>query len=425
MRPLPKLLSTILKMGVGSITNQCLQLVNALFVIRIVSVEHYGAYVSLVSLATIASLIINRGFDGAIVALSRDRSGRSPNYSRYLRASLSISFTAAPFISFVFLVVYFLRFNDELSGLVLYPALFCMLIIPSLLFFRKLTDSEFVLNSKPERILRYRAESEMIKLVSLLLSFILSLDVVGVLGAYFFSAFYGALRNFFGTALGKVGKLDTSFRDADLDAFKDLKRQTNPLLPGIIFSSFQSNIMVLVALLIAGSDVIASIAVSQRFSLFFILLMPIINYFVLPRLNSSIPLGSYFLRLSSALFLATLYSLIVFLLLSNSTSVLLYVLGDEYEIVLGFLGPICVIHTLNLLNSILWVAQVGRKWIWSWMPFFSIPATLVFQAFFIGYFKIDTISGGIYFGLASGFITLFIRLTMLGYGIIQSNREAC
>ena len=188
---------------------------------------------------------------------------------------------------------------------------------------------------------------------------------------------------------------------------RELLDYARPILPGVVFAAFQNQVSVFVAALFGAGETIAEVGALGRLALILSLLSAANGQLIAPfiaRQPRSLLQGRYLLVVA----LATFAALGIFGAVWLFPGFFLSLLGPNYSDVGSALLLMVAGSSIGYLNGVLWTLNSSRKWIFSWMPWVSIPGTLAIQAACVMHFDMSTSEGVFAMGLI---VSVFILLT--------------
>jgi len=194
---------------------------------------------------------------------------------------------------------------------------------------------------------------------------------------------------------------------------RELLDYARPILPGVVFAAFQNQISVFVAAIFGGGETIAEVGALGRLALILGLLSAANGQLIAP-----------FIARQPRSLLAARYLLVVALAIGGALGIFaavwffpglfLALLGPNYSDVGSSLLLMVAGSSIGYLNGVLWTLNSSRKWIFSWMPWVSIPGTLAVQAACVMSFDMSTSEGVFAMGLI---VSVFILLTRVAVAI--------
>ncbi len=394
---------------------QCVQLAGAIFVIRLLSIGEYGLYVALVAYSTLTADISLRGLPNAIVSIA----GRARDQEHLIRSTTfeagRIAVRFFRIVAPVVIAAFLFGICDQTSSTNMVILAILSMIIAALIIFRKIAEAALVTERRGGVAISLQLVSEVFRLICLFSLSLVEVDLWWVLVVLVLSHALNLLL----TVLC-VGRVKVFVSDSEREEV--LRSQTAPLVPGIIFASVQSQLLIFLASFLSSANGLAEVAVASRFAFFFAFLGALSNYLILPRLSVNTSNKVFLLSVIKWLLLYCSICLLIVLSVYYTFDLLLVVIGEEYQSVEGMLLFILSMHALNAISTLLWTVQVARKWIWRWLPYVSIPFILSGQFIMLIVLDLSDTRGMIIFGFFTALAVVFLRVGMLAYGQFLSHK---
>lgn len=358
---------------------QALSVIIGFLLIRWLSVEQYAQFGVVFGFQITLAMFVDLGFSGCIVALVGARGHDPAVLGRYVATARSLRWwsmlVAVPIAALAF------HWIGQRQGWApgTHSILFG-LVVAAVFFDGISTYSGAALLIHQRLGTYYRAPAEaaagrLFACLALRLSAalsVVSLCLVNVLGSAW---------NAWRLRREAQRHLDPAAR-ADAATRREMLGYLAPLVPGLIFTAFQGQILLFLSSIFAGTQQIAEMTALGRLSQLFILLSA---------LNGSL-IAPHFAKLPAAL-VARRYLIVLGLactggaLLAGLAFVypdpLIWLLGPSYEHLRGEIGWTMLGAVTAFVGNVMWAMNSARKWIFWWSTGFYIASVTVGQAVFL------------------------------------------
>ncbi len=187
---------------------------------------------------------------------------------------------------------------------------------------------------------------------------------------------------------------------ADPEVRREMLKYLSPLIPGLVFTALQGQLMVLLISIFGKTQNIAEVAALGRLGQLFILLGAVNSTLVEPyfaRLNREHLLARYLQVVGASILIGGAIAAIAFLY----PSPLLWILGSKYDHLDRQLGWMMAGSSLGYIGSVMWTIHSALKWIYWWGSFLYIALLTVVQSIFISCVELDTTLSVLYLGFAT------------------------
>lgn len=195
-----------------------------------------------------------------------------------------------------------------------------------------------------------------------------------------------------------------------------------PLVPGILFTALQGQILVFLASVFGDDQVIAEVGAVTRLALLFAFFADLNKQLVAPWIAKQPNYGfrGVYFRTAATGLLATL---LLFLLGYLFRQPLLWLIGDNYRTLDREVVLLLAMASLAFLNNLLWTVNASRRWVFWWMPMLSIPGTIGLWAIMIAWQGANDAYTILLLGVATELFNLAMRLLVSGVGLLRTEAE--
>lgn len=155
----------------------------------------------------------------------------------------------------------------------------------------------------------------------------------------------------------------------------------SPVVPGILFSTVQSQLPVFIALAFGNVQTVAEVGALSKLSLIYSFMFAFNSKVLSPFIARSEDknLKSRYLYV---LFFVLFFAGAILTACLSFPNLLLKLLGENYYNIDAYKW-IIILGSVNYINQSLWAFNSSQHWIYKWMPFVSIPGTIIIQIVFI------------------------------------------
>jgi hypothetical protein len=359
-------------------------------------------------------MFVDLGFAQSIVPLVGDKTGDSKTIAGYINAALylrkkTFSFLLIPALILFPLLVY--RHNWD-WWLV---AVFMITLIPVLFLsgWKSIYQSYFLIKKDLTNVYMSQFLGDFVRLILIVGLFFfgfLKSWVVAIIGAIGL-ALYGTLLRVKYNQLNQ-GSIDSFPKHEKTGDIVDYIR---PLIPGMIFTALQSQIIIIIITIFGKSENIADIAALGKIGQLFVFLNAFNTYIVGPyfaRMRGGV-MQPYIITVSASISL----TIILYVLGVEYPDLFLFLLGDKYMHLKEELSLMLLGASLQYIMTLMWIIQASRRWIWWWMPLVAIPGTILVQVCCVIFLEMDTTRNVLLLSVytATFGITLRLFMTLMGF----------
>jgi len=401
----------------GQISVQFLNLILGFLLLRWFTKAEFAQFGLAFAFQGTVSSLVDLGFSGSIVALvgenKADRGvvGKYIDAARTLRGRLSVVGIAVSCLIFPVLA---LRQGWSINTTLLLLGA----IIATVLFQNKIVYSApLLIYNELKPFYRSQTVASCVRLITTSV-----LYVFGLLSAASAACVVAISTGIMGTLYQRsASSLFQESRDDTRKYTQEMIRYLSPMMPVIIFSTLQNQIVIALAAWFGKTANIAEVAALGRLAQLFLVLGAFNAVIVQPYI-AGVPLGSLVIRylqiLSGAVLVAGALATLGFVF----PEVFLWILGKNYaglgsEVSLS-IGAAC----LNYIAGVMFTMNAGRKWVFWWSTALEIFLLIVIDILCVRFVALDTTLGLMKFSLITGATFLAIHAINGAYGLYHRNR---
>lgn len=201
----------------------------------------------------------------------------------------------------------------------------------------------------------------------------------------------------------------------DLAARKEMLGYVAPLIPGIIFTAFQSQITLFVIATFGRDTSIAEIAALGRLGQVLIILGTL-NGVILSPYFAKLPRALLGRRYAQTLAVAILLAAAIVVMGFVWPGALLWVLGAKYAQLREQVSWSIVAWAISYIGGVMWTIHSARKWIFWWGTWVYIAVILIAQIAAVKFLDLSTTMNVVFFSVFTAVAVLLVHLTTAIYG---------
>jgi len=395
----------------GQILSQLLQISIGFLVIRLMSKNEFAEFAVTFGVQTLFGTIIQMGLGSAILALVGNKHSENSIISKYFNAAwywrLRLFYLLIPIASCTIIYYSFIH-----EWLILNTIAMILGMIVGIYFSGLLSFYTVILRIKKKLRLFYRA---------LILTLLVKFFIVVLL--YLSNALYGwsyiilnsltILLNYLIIRSKLVGVLQNGVIDDN--SVYETKKYVKPLLIGVTFAAFQSQISILLVGQFGRAETISDIGALNRLGSLFSFFGGFNTMLIQPwfaRMRRNVFLKSF--SLTSILILGILFLIACFAFYSPSSFQL--ILGSRYSNLNNEIGFLIVNSSLGFFCVFVNSINGARKWVFWWPQHLNIIVFFILNVFLIRAMDLSIAINVIYLSIINSLSYLIILLSNLFYG---------
>ncbi len=399
--------------GAWQLLGQGLQLMTGFFLVRWMSYEAYAQFGLAFGFQCMLSQLVDLGFSSAVIALVGERVHDQALVGRYVRSAWGLRTRMLVILGPLSAVAFAYFAHVHQWPLVTSLLLFCSII--AILFFQGWASTYspvLLMHGEISLLCRPQVLINLGKLGAVYLLNLLS--AVGAVAICWLNALAALAMGYLYRSAARSHLVLSP--DTDLETGREIRKYLAPLVPGMIFYSFQAQIQVFLISIFGKTREIAEVAALGRLGQLFLLLVAFNGAILVPYI-ARVPvklLGARYLQiLLLALGSAAALSISAFVL----PGPFLWLLGPKYRGLSLELGLSVTASSLAFLTSTLYSFNNARKWVYHWTGIASISGILTIQAVLLAIMPLHTTLNVMIFSVAAGVYPLipFTLTAIHGY----------
>jgi len=390
-----------------------LNFVIGFLLIRWMSVEAYAQYGVAFGFQSTLGILVDLGFGGCIVALVGNRSNQPEVIGGYIAAARWFRTRLfAVIVPFAGVAFYWIgaRHGWTLGG----QALLFVCIALSLYSQGRISwyGTPLLMHFHVRRFYRVQTVAAVGRFL-------------GSVGLYFTSILSAVTLSIVNTlalmwmAIGYTRESQAYVKlpsQADVQVRNEMRKYLAPLIPSLIFTALQGQLMVLLISIFGRTHNIAEVAALGRLGQLFVLLSAVNSTLVEPyfaRLDRAHLLVRYLQVVGIAILFGGVIAAIGFLY----PSPLLWLLGSKYAHLDREVGWMMAGSSLGYIGTVMWTIHASRQWIFWWGSFLYIALLTGVQSVFIACVDLNTTLSVLYLGFTTNVAILVVHGITALYGL--------
>lgn len=410
-------ISTFL-LGHGAL--QALQLVSGFVLLRWLSVSEYANFSMAFAFQNAATVLVEFGYAGTIVALVGNRIhdkqyiGRYIKAGRFYRDRLFIIVSVICIIAFPYLTIK--RSVDWFTTLMLLAGIIINLYYTGWLSYY---GPPLAMHKQIGQLYQIQLKSTTLRIILFFLFH--SISVLNAWVASLVAAFQTLIAAILvkqrGERLVEIPKL------ADPEAKREMSALVKPLMPVLIFNAFQSQIMMFIISFFGNTRHIAELGaltkVQQLYSVFTAASSMVIAPFIARAARKGL-----FKKYSGILVCIMFLCACIVAFVSIFPQPVLWLLGPNYNHLTRELPLLTAEAGIGAMYVIMWQMNESRKWIFFWDSLAIIIGSVFIITAGVVFFKLNTITSVLLLGLVNHTYMLGIKMITAFTGFTKLRKEA-
>lgn len=385
---------------------QALNVLTGFLILRCLSVEDYALFGVVIGFQATLAMVVDLGFGGCIPALTGSRVDQPAIIGGYIAAARAwrrVTFcTVIPPAAVAFAFVGARQDWSWPIQAVLFGSIAATLFLEGRLAWY---GAALTMQQRLGRFYRTALESSALRLLGA--GVLYALGWLGAVALAFLSVLCTAWSGMRYQA--QAADIVREPAQSDPEMRREMVRYLTPLIPSIIFTALQGQILVLLISFFGRTQNIAEVAALGRVGQLFVLL----NAF------NSVIIGPFFARLPRELLERRYLQVVLGAALFASGLVvlthwlpepLLWLLGPKYAHLRNELFWTMLAASTSYLAGVIWTIHSARKWIFWWGGFVYIATLTVVQVLFVVFVPLNTTRNVLIFGVTTGLAVLLIHL---------------
>ncbi len=384
----------MLGFAVGQPALQFVSLVTGLLLIRWMSVEHYAQFGVAFAFQSTVGMLADLGFSSSILALAGERAKDPEVLGKYVRSARHFRMILVCIVGVVFAICFpWITAAQPWSSatkLSILASILCAVVVQGWSMYQ----APLLAHRQIGRLYQPQIAAGAVRLgcAGLLhVAHALTGVVVSWLGTLALAISGWWIKRHAAPFVKEPEKSDPS-------ANREMLRYLPPLMPGVIFTAFQSQISMGIITILGTTQNIAEVAALGRLGQLFGILSAF-NGVIIGPYFASLPRISLFARYFQILTLAILLAAALSVFAFVFPAPLLWLLGPKYAGLGGSVGWVILASCICYVGGVMWTIHAARKWVFWWANSIYIVVTIATQIVALQFLKMETTEGIVLFGV--------------------------
>lgn len=403
---------------VGQPVLQLTNLLTGFLLLRWMTVEHYAQLGVAFAFQSTVGMLADLGFSSAIISLAGER-GRDPSViGAYIRSARYFRFLLTVSVGIVFALLFpFITRGQPWSFLTKF------LILSSILV--AVTVQGWSMYQAPLLANRHIATIYRPQIVC----GVVRLGMCGLL--HLFQGLTGVAVSWIGAVtMGLSGwwikkdaqPLVCEPQKADAAMNLEMLRYLSPLIPGIVFTAFQSQIAIGIITVFGSTRNIAEVAALGRLGQLFGVLTAFNTLLIAPYV-ASLSQSQFRPRYLRILCAALALSCALMIAAYCFPFPLLWLLGPKYANLQVEVVWVIFSACVNYVGGVMWTMNSARKWVYWWSTILYILSVFSVQVLGVSIFDLGSTLGVVYFGVISAVAALGVHVATAIWGFRRQRSD--
>jgi O-antigen/teichoic acid export membrane protein len=410
----------VAEFGFWQFTSQAIQILTGFLLVRWMTVESYAQYGLVLGFQNMLGQLVDLGFSSSIIALVGSRVGDRFAVGRYVGAALSLRksllWVCLPFGGLAFAWFAYHHHWTMRSSVALY------LSIVAYVYFQGWVSCYSTPLIMHHRMSAYYVPAVLWNAIKLTACWAAqSYAIMSATLVCGLNALSNVLTGAFYRSRG--GKQISKCPEVDSDSQREIRSFVAPLLPGMIFYAFQSQIQVFLIAAFGKSESVGEVAALGRLGQLFLFLSAFNGMLLVPVIARA-PRARVVVRYVQA----TALTIICIALVCGSAwafpKMYLSFLGPQYNHLPDEMVLSLIASSLWLMSSTLYSFNNARRWVFHGTAFCNIAGMLFLQGFLISRMDLSNTRSVLLFGIISGGFPILVFLGTAIYGFNKDLRGA-
>ncbi len=404
-------------LGQGSV--QAIGILTSFYLLRALSIEAYAQFSFTMSFQQLAGLLMDLGFAGTVIPLVGSRRDDPVLVGRYIRAAKHLRnrmfLLIAPAASVCFLIIVRRHhWSWQTGGALLTTILVSFYYTGQVSYY----TIPMLMHGRMGEL--YKPQIK-IGLVRLFLLAVLRLAAV-LNGAT--AAITGAVNTVIaGNVMARQSRKYLQWPDRDDPVLeREVFRYILPALPAMVFAAFQVQSAVFLIGIFGQTQSIAQVSALGRLNQIFALLTAFTAVVIEPFMawQPGAKVLSYYLSIA-AIGAGVCFSIVGFSFLIPGA--MLWLLGFHYGGLQRMVGWAVLGGALNYLQTLIWILNRSRKWVFWRGTLLEIVSTLTLEVLYLWLHGVRSTEDAIYFSILCTFGPLASHIYVAAYGFVRDSRN--
>jgi len=404
--------------AVGQPAVQLINLVTGFLLLRWMSIEHYAQFGVAFAFQSAVGMLADLGFSSSVLALAGERARDPEVLGRYIRSARHFRFWLAAGVGSIFALSFPLITSKQPWDAAIKLAILASILVAVAVQAWAIYQAPLLAHRKVSQAYRPQILGGCMRL-----GFCSVLHVLhGLSGVA--AAWIGALAlGISGWWTKRIAKdLVAEPMKSDHRTNREMLLYISPLVPGVVFTAFQSQVQIFIITIYGSTQNVAEVAALGRLGQLFGILNAFNSMIVGPYI-AALPMVNlarrYALILANAVVLASVLVAGAFIL----PEPLLWLLGPSYSNLGQQVGWVVLASSLSYIGGVMWTMQAARRWIFWWGTGIYIGLVVVAQIAGAIYLDLSSTSGIVLFGVVTSGAIVVVRIAIGIYGLFVYSRK--
>ena len=404
-------------LGQGAV--QFVQLLTGFLLLRWLTVEQYAQYSVAFAFQSTAQILVELGFSGSVIALVGSRINNKEVLGGYIRAGKFFRNRLFAIVAALCLVGFPLVTAHHHWPF--YVTLLLLLAIISNLYLsgnNAFYGTPLIIHQKLREFYRIQLKSGLSRL-----AFLGILSFFSFLNAWLAAMAASALVWYNGRFYKAKSQRYIEEPAVSAENTKiEMLRYVKPVMPGIIYAAFSSQIALFIISIFGNTQNIAEVGALGRVGQIFLILNAASSTLVVPYLarQPGKNLEKKYLKIISG---ATIIAMVMTLIAFVFPEPFLWIMGGKYAHLDREIGLLVLNSAIIFLNVVMWDMNCSRKWLWNWIPILSISSNILVQILLIFKMDLDTTYNVLIYSLILNVFNLSNKILVAFIGLKKTKHE--
>lgn len=403
---------------VGQPSVQLLNLITGFFLIRWLDVNEFAMFGMAFAFQSTVTQLTDLGFSGSIIALAGSR-GRDPDVlGSYLRSARNWRSKMQGMVLLIAAIAFPLITWTQPWGYKVKCLLFGTVVLGVLFQGLAMYGAPLLVHRALQKYYRPQIHAAFLRL-----ALSAGFYAMGILSAW--SAALLAALSLGYTGFNYRRSSQAYIREpeqSESERNAEMLRYLSPLIPGVVFTALQGQILVGISAIFGTTQNLAEISALGRIGQLFLILGAFNAVFVEPYI-AGVPRAllarRYSQILAAALGIACIIGTVGFLL----PQPLLWLLGRNYAGLEREIGWVVLSACISYVGGVMWTMHAARRWIFWWGTWFYIVCLITTQSLCIAYMDLSQTVAVVWLGFITSFVVLFVHAITAYFGFIKNSTE--
>lgn len=359
-------------------------------------------------------MLTDLGVSNCIIALTGENAHKPEVVGRYIAAAAALRLRMFWIMAAVAIVAFPLVTYNQPWGFATKAFLLATVLSTILVQNWTMYQSALIINGRLDQSYSIQVWGNTFRLA---VSFLLYLShamygtVMAALGAIFAGGVAYSYKHF-------GGKLIVLPEHSDKETQREILRYLAPLVPGIVFTAFQSQITLFLASVFGNTSDIAEMSALGRLSQLFVLLGAF-NGVIIEPFFARLPVEKLKFRYTQLLLAAIVFSCALVGLVALFPQPVLWLIGKKYAHLAPEIVWIVAGSATMYLAGVLWTINAARKWLFGWYTGMYIAVTLLAQIVSLSYLHLSRLHDIVIFSLITSVAAVVAHFCANIYGLTR------